>query len=308
MIKALDKPLQKYALGLTYSQLIGLNLMPKIEVDAESFLLPKWNSNSFVIPDSTIRAMRAERAELEMGDFESIEVLLDEHTFKYRLDVREKMNIGRNLLGLNADRVAINDSMLRLNIEREKLIADILVATASFASGHSETISTSSEKWDVSTGDPIKNITDGMDTVLSAVGQYPTDIYMGYAVFNALRMNEKILAIMKTTADKILTPAVLANIFGVKNVWVGTQRYRTSPTATPTDIWGNNFGMVVVNPSATNTPTPAFGITPEYANLSDMVKVEETEAGKIFEYTPTLFYKPIITMDNAGFLYKTPLT
>jgi hypothetical protein len=308
MIKALDKPLQKYALGINYSNLIGLNLMPKIAVDAESFILPKWNSNSYVIPDSTIRAMRGLRAELEMGDFESIEVQLDEHTFKYRLDVRERVNIGRNLLGYNPDKIAINDSMLRLNIEREKAIADILTSTASFASGNSETISTSTAKWDTSTGDPIKDITDGMDVVLSKVGQYPTDIYMGYAVFNALRMNEKILAIMKTTADKILTPSVLATILGVNNVWVGTQTYKTSVSATPTDIWGNNFGMVVVNPSANNTPTPAFGITPEFANLSDMIKVEEIEAGKIFEYTPTLFYKPIVTMDNAGFLYKTPLT
>jgi hypothetical protein len=308
MIKALDKPLQKYALGINYSNLIGLNLMPKIAVDAESFILPKWNSNSYVIPDSTIRAMRGLRAELEMGDFESIEVQLDEHTFKYRLDVRERVNIGRNLLGYNPDKIAINDSMLRLNIEREKAIADILTSTASFASGNSETISTSTAKWDTSTGDPIKDITDGMDVVLSKVGQYPTDIYMGYAVFNALRMNEKILAIMKTTADKILTPSVLATILGVNNVWVGTQTYKTSVSATPTDIWGNNFGMVVVNPSANNNPTPAFGITPEFANLSDMIKVEEIEAGKIFEYTPTLFYKPIVTMDNAGFLYKSPLT
>lgn len=304
MIKQINPVLGKYALGYMPSNLIGRDLLPSIPFDAEKVRLPKWESNQFTIPDSTVRAMRSDVAELEFGDFSYVDLTLDEHTFKYKLDKREIANANLNLGISNAQRIALSDAMSRLRIAQEKEIATILTTTGNYASGHVSEISVSTSKWsDYANSTPLGDIQTAIDKVYNATGTMPTHIWLGYTVWNKLKWHPDILEIMKTTADKVVTPQFLGNIFGVPNVKIGTQTYKTTNGGTNTDIWGNYFGVTIVNPASASSPQPAFGITAEYNNFNDTVVQKDTEDGKNVEFIPTLFYKAVKLMDNAGYLY-----
>lgn len=305
MVKQINPMLGKYALGYMPSNLIGVNLLPKIAFDAEKIRLPFWTSNQFTMPNSTVRAMRSDTQELEFGDFSYVDITLDEHSFKYKLDNREISNMNLNLGISNGLKIGTTDAMSRLRIAQEKEIADLVTTSTNYASGHYTEITTSTSKWsDYANSTPLADIQLAIDKVYSATGVMPNVMYMSYAIYNKLKWHPDILEIMKTTADKVVTPAFLGGIFGIADVQIGTQTYKTLNGGTNTDIWGNYFGVLIKNAATASTPQPAFGITAEYNNYNDVITTTQTEDGKNTLIIPTLFYKPVKLMDTAGYLYK----
>jgi len=304
MIKQVNPLLAKYALGYTPTGLIGTNLLPAIGFDGEKIRLPFWSSNQFTMPNSTVRAMRSDTQELEFGDFSYQDITLDEHTFKYKLDNREISNMNLNLGISNALKIGTTDAMSRLRIAQEKDIADLVTTSSNYANGHYTEISNATSKWsDYANSTPIKDIQTAIDKVYSATGVMPNVMFMPYATWSVLKWHPDVLEIMKTTADKVVTTSFFGSIFGVPEVYVGTQTYKTENGGTNTNIWGNYFGVLIKNTAAASTPQPAFGITAEYNNLNDVITTTQTEDGKNTLIIPTLFYKPVKLMDTAGYLY-----
>ena len=99
-----------------------------------------------------------------------------------------------------------------------KLVAGVFGADFT---GHATTAdATHFIQWSEATSNPVKNIDDYKAIIKAKIGTNPDSLLVNQDVFNALKNNATILALLKTTEDKILDASKLARFFGLKNVYV----------------------------------------------------------------------------------------
>lgn len=75
-------------------------------------------------------------------------------------------------------------------------------------------------RWDVNGSTPIEDIEKYKTEIASQTGLEPRHMIISKDVFNKLKANAEIKATMRTDADKIVTPEVLARFFDMDAVYV----------------------------------------------------------------------------------------
>lgn len=154
---------------------------------------------------------------------------------------------------------AINEGIA---FRREKRIATILTTGANF-SGNTAALS-GSDRWDsAASGDPIKNIQDGMAATWSGRGPGALWAYCSLDVANYLKRHSKVLDLFKYTQPGLVTMDLIARAVGLQGILVGAAREDTAnsgQTASYSRIWGKVFGIVRVA-ARPNLRNASFGYT-----------------------------------------------
>lgn len=127
-------------------------------------------------------------------------------------------------------------------------------------------------RWDDYAGsNPIDDIEDGKEAILSNTGFMPNTLVMGYQVFRQLKHHPDIIDRIKYTTSQNVTPDLLARMFEVDRVLVATAVKATnveSETAAYAFTHGKHcwLGYVAPNPGLL---TPSAGYTFSWTDVSE---------------------------------------
>lgn len=130
--------------------------------------------------------------------------------------------------------------------------------------------------WDTyATSDPIDDVESGKETILQETGYLPNALVLGYQVYRKLKHHPQIIDRIKYTQKPIgagaVTPALLAALFGLDNVYVARAIKNSAvenATASYSFFHGKNALLVYAAP-APSLLVPSGGYTFTWRGVSD---------------------------------------
>ena len=160
---------------------------------------------------------------------------------------------------------------------------------------------TPSPTWDDDTSDPLRDVQDAISTFIATIGRKPNVGVMGYQVLSDLKLHPDILDRIKYTERGIVTEALLASLFGLDKLLVGTAIYNSAAeevTAVLAYIWGKDFWLGYVPPSP-GLMIPAAGYVFEWQARQVERFREDQEKQDIF--TASMNWDVELTAADAGY-------
>lgn len=265
---------------------ISGEVLPRVPVAQESDIYYVYDFSGFGAPE-TLREPRSRYNQIDWT-VSTDTYFAQEYGLEQPIDDRERRN-SVGLLDLERDSTRILTSNL-LNA-RERRVANLVKATASYPAGHSVTL-TLAAKWTDPASDPLGDMSRARTAIQQASGLTPTDAVIGYNVLEALMIHPDMVAF--AGEGNLVTEDIIARVFRLQRVHVGSVLYNTAAegqAVTLGDIWANDV-VVFHRAPAPALRTPSFGYqfvaadfrTFTYRNeeiTSDIVRVNEVVAEKL---------------------------
>lgn len=189
---------------------------------------------------------------------------------------------------------------LLLRLERD-------VAGQVFGTGWSGS-ATPSVLWENDTSDPIGDILNAKMNVVGTIGREPNVGVMGYQVYRELRDHPDLLDRIKYTQKGVITVDLLAGLFDLDKLLVGTAIYNSaaeSATVSLSYIWGKHLWLGYV-PDAAGLLIPASGYVFVWKDRKVERFREDQEHNDVF--TASMNWATKITASDAGYLCKSVVT
>ena len=123
---------------------------------------------------------------------------------------------------------------------------------------------------DYTSSDPIEDIETAKETVLSTTGFMPNTLVIGYQVFRKLKNHPDIIDRIKYTSSENVTPALLARMFEIDNLYISKSIKATNnegETAAYAFTHGKHALLCYVNPSP-GLMQPSAGYTFAWTGVS----------------------------------------
>lgn len=172
---------------------------------------------------------------------------------------------------LTPRRTAIEFATDKILLNKEKQIADLVFDAGSWAAS-----ATPGTTWEDPASDPIKDIEEGKEALVKAIGREPNVVVMGRQVWTALKRHPDLLDLFKHTEKGLIKLSDFQGLFEFPKVLIGkaivsatldqdgleTNVSGTLTAAVPTYnfVWGKNMWMGWV-PSGPALAVPAAGYT-----------------------------------------------
>ena len=122
---------------------------------------------------------------------------------------------------INLDREATQFLAQRMMLRLEKQWVSDYFGTGIWATD--KTGGTDFTKWsDYAASDPVTNIEDAKETMLSTTGYMPNTLVLGYQVFRQLKNHPDIIDRFKYTSAQNITAELLARVFEVDRILIAT--------------------------------------------------------------------------------------
>lgn len=245
---------------------IADKVFPVVAVDKKSDLFFKYNKNDWFRDEAQRRAGGTESAGSGYGlstDSYSADV------WAFHKDVDDQ-TVANSDAPLNPLREAAEFVTNRLLLRRElQFVSDFFHAgvwgTDKAFGGTGDT------QWsDYAASDPIDNIEEGKQTILSTTGLEANTLVLGYKVFRTLKNHPDIIDRIKYTTSQTVTADMLARMFEVDRVLVAKAVAATNRegAAEAYDFaYGNGALLAHVAPNA-GLLTPSAGYTFAWTGVS----------------------------------------
>lgn len=240
-----DPLLTRVARAYKNNMFIADQLFPRIPVENETGYYYVYDKSSMRLEDDLRAGLaRANRVDYGMS-LESYGPLL-EHSLEQGISVREKRIMGEE----KARRRATMNVMKKIQLRHEYMVASILKSTSLITQN---TTLTSTDKWsDAANSDPIGDVKTARDTIFATgIAGSRLVLAMGYPVWSALEVNQKLINRMGTATDRtVLTRQQVASILGVDEIVVGRALYDTAnegQTSSLSYVWGNDAILLLMN-------------------------------------------------------------
>ncbi len=169
------------------------------------------------------------------------------------VDDRERKKYARSF---DADASAMRRAMNILMVNHEVRVKDKATSGA-------VPTSSPSTKWDASGSDPMADIETARANIHKNTGMEANTMVVSRDVFNILKEHEIIADKIKYSERAIITPDILAAVFGVEQFLVAGTIENTAQegqTITPNYIWGDSVVLAHVEDTA-DLMAPNFGRT-----------------------------------------------
>lgn len=200
------------------------------------------------------------------------------------------------------------DAPLRVDVEATEFVTDALMRAAERRVASLITTSTNwaqsaspATQWTSDTSDPLGDIDDAINGVVSRIGRMPNTMVMSWDVWRALRVHPDLLDRVKYTRESgRVEPSDLMGWFGVDKVLVGTAIYdqaQEGQTASPAYIWGDDLWVGYV-PSRAALMEPAAGYVLRWGNFEVNRFREDQERQDVVEAAH--YTDEVVTASNAG--------
>lgn len=295
--RIVDPVLTNIARGYSNTEFVAQHLFPIVNVVKEAGKIPTFGKEAFYIYQ-TERAIRANSNKLPVEARSSVDFALVEHDAVYPLDYRE---LAEDIIDLQSFGATMAQAAIELKLE---YAAAVIATTAgNFPSGNKVTL-TSTDQFTHADCNPFTLVDTGKEAVRTKIGKRPNVGIMGAVSFKALRNNALILDRIKYTQKGIVTAELLASLFELDALYIGSAVYQTD-AGVMTDVWGDNFVMAYVPgvQAGQNRSMyePAFGYTLRKSGMPEVDSYEE-DGGKILNIRSTDNLLVKIVGSDAGYL------
>lgn len=245
----IDVPLTNMVIGFEPQGLIVEEIFPVVSVQKQSDVYYKWDKGSFFrIPD-TLRAPKTKGRSVTFDVssdtyFANNYALVHEESF-------EDMGNADQILNSREKRLRALKNLLTLDWENR--VASQITSGSNLGSYGTLT---GTDQWsDYANSDPISDIETGKESIRSTTGLDTNLMIIGKSVYQKLIHHPDILDRIKYVQKGIVTADLLAAVFDVEKILIGTAIKNTAAeglTDSFSDIWGKH----VVLAHTTKTPDP----------------------------------------------------
>lgn len=175
-------------------------------------------------------------------------ITLEEYGGTVMVTDLERDEAAGNLANLDLDTYKLGVVQTQTETLKEKHQATAVKTTGNYASGTYYTTLSGSTQWSHASGTMIDDVAGRKRTVAKGCFEEADLLWLSPDAFTAARKNAQVLAAVQYGGDKIapgtmVPPATLVALFNM-NIAIGGARNATTPGGTPSEIWGQDAGIV----------------------------------------------------------------
>lgn len=242
----IDQALTNISIGYKNEQYIADLIFKPITVNKQSDKYYVFGKERFRVVDDR-RAPGSESNEVNWR-LSNDQYYCEGHALRHPIPDEEAQNAD-DTFTLEADAVEMLTDMILLNKEVDA--ASKLLNPANYDSGLSQTLNV---KWsDYSNSNPIADIEDAKSAIHRRSGLRANTLIISEPVFNVLKIHPKLIENIKYTQLGVLTKDLMATLFGVDNILVGSALKSTATNPGQADvlnyIWGNSAVLAYIPPT-----------------------------------------------------------
>ncbi|EGA4953600.1 hypothetical protein H5V84_002504 [Salmonella enterica] len=299
-----DPILTSVARGYKNADFISSFIFPRIGVEKEGIKVPTFGKGVFATYE-TLRAMGAASNIAIREKTGVMGIVLDEHDLAFTVDYREQHES------------MFNEQAKAVKRARNGILLSQEVAAAAMAQNTSLYLKenvrkfTAADSWAGGKGDPVRDVSSGMDAVRDAIGLRPNLMVMGASVLPLLRFHPALQAVMGANERKRITVELMKDIFEIENIVIGypvklEDNDKKDAAAKTVDIWKDNLMLFHVSGPQNEGDNgdenePSFGYNFELNGLP-IADTYTGEGGKISYARYTDIYKMAVVGGDAGYI------
>jgi hypothetical protein len=260
--------------SLDYAQkqtnFVADKVVPAVPVQKQSDIYPIWSKADFSRSDMD---KRGDGTAVKMGGFgidTSNTYYADVYGLGKAITDRQRANARGEL---DIDRAVTRYLTNQALMKKEKVFAAKAFATGIWGAlgvgtdyaGGSSASGNTLKYWSSSSSTPIADITNAAIAINTATGYMPNKLVLGLNTFNALAQNDDLLQRIKYTQRGVVTPDIMASVFGIDRVLVSKAVENTAnegQTATMAQILGKSAVLMYTTDGAsTEEPSAMLGFS-----------------------------------------------
>jgi hypothetical protein len=271
-----DTILTNISIGYQNAEYIGPLVFPRVPVTKESGKFFTFDRADALRSEAAIRGIGA-RYQRTGWDMSTDSYSVDEFGLETPIDDRVRNNADAIML----EQTAVEYVSDQIDLKIEKDVANLINTAANWTG--STTLS-GGDQWSDASSDVLASISTARLLVQANAGRRPNTAVLGVQVFEKLSLHPDLIDRIKYTGTaerpSMVTPMMLAALFGVDRVLIGTALENTAvegATAAYSFVWGKKFWIGYVSPRpAINTPSAGYIFTT--GRFADRYREEQTRS------------------------------
>lgn len=299
--RVVDPVLTNVARGYKNQNMVGNKLFPRIEVLQRGGKVIQFGKDQFYVHD-TRRAPGANVAVASSG-YSSRNYSLEDHSLAEKVPV-ELLEDAQAVPGIDLGSRAVMLGMEKMALRLEVQQAAIATNASNYDTANKATLSGTSQ-WSHGSSTPSADIREAKEAIRAKTGQYPNIAVISALTFAALQENPSIMDKLKYTSKDSLTPDMLAALWGLAEVAIGSAVKADPATGAFTDVWGKT--AVLANVSVETLAamgSPSYGYTYGLKGYPIAQKPWYNPADESWYYPVKEAVSPEQVGADAGFLFS----
>jgi hypothetical protein len=242
----IDQALTNISIGYKNEQYIADSIFKPVPVNKQSDKYYVFGKERFRVIDDR-RAPGSESNEVNWR-LSLDQYYCEGHALRHAIPDEEMQNAD-DTFNLEADAVELLTDVILLNKEVDA--ASKLLNPDNYDSGLVQSLNV---KWsDFTNSNPIADIEDAKSAIHRRSGLRANTLIISEPVFNVLKIHPKLIESIKYTQLGVLTKDLMATLFGVDNILVGSALKSTATNPGQADvlnyIWGNSAVLAYIPPT-----------------------------------------------------------
>jgi len=213
----IDQVLTQISLGWPNNGLVGERLFPSVPVRKQSDKYYVFGREAWLPETTDYRAPGTEANEIPGFAVSLDTYYAQEHALQVAVTDEERENVDSPL---SPDRDGVELVTSKILLSRELAMKNIVTTLANYATGMSTTLVGAAQWSAYSTSDPILNVRTAVRAIHAKVFMEPNVAIIPYIVMSMLEDHPDIIERIKYSERAILTPEIIAAVFGLQNVIV----------------------------------------------------------------------------------------
>lgn len=297
--RVVDPVLTTVARGYQNQKYVGTALYPQVNVNHRGGKVIQFGKEHFR-RYNTRRAPGGSRSVVEFG-YAGRPYALNQHALDGKVPI-ELLQDAKAVPGIDMSSQAVNAVMEITRLELECQQAEQALNASNYASSNKTTLSGSSQ-WSHADSKPGKAVRDAGQVIRGKIGLLPNLLLISSTVFASLQENPSVIDRIKYTGRDSVTEEMLAKLFGVDKVAVGSAVY-ANDAGDFVDVWGKHAVLAYVSPaSLAQMGSPSFGYTYQLTGHPFVRQGYYDEKTDSWLYPVTDEHCPEIVGADAGFLF-----
>lgn len=232
-----EQVLSKLANKYSSDAFISEEILPPVIVNTRRVKVPDWAKDSLKVPTNTIRPRGGDPVQITRGKVTLNDVVLDEHSVKDIIDIRDMEDFSEAGLG-DAKKDSTYTIVSQLKNAQEYEVATMLQDLNTYGADNKVTLS-SSDQWTHADANIFEQIWDGKGVVRSKVLREANGATMSYSSLMSALKSPKLIAKLGANKDSFLTIEDLKKLFKLDYLLIGGGQYVDNNNVVQ-DYWSDN--------------------------------------------------------------------
>lgn len=218
----------------------------------------------------------------------------------------ERMKDASQVPGIDLASRSVNTVLRALQLGQEYKASQIALNAANYDNDHKVTL-TGANSWNVATVNPTKDILTAKTAVGDSIGVEANLVALSGDAWNALQLNPFIVARLNALQRDVLTPELLAVLWGVDRVVVGKAKVATGVNDTLSSVWGDDVVVAYVAPEVADgndQDEPSYGYTYQIEGMPAVEEPYQDKGARSWIYQVADDAAPVLAGMAAGYLIK----